>query len=138
MGTKPPPVPTVRTSDVKQRELKRVKQYKAPLRIRPKRKHPNIRKLIRKISLPKIISYIVQNSLYSPKKLIFYTMLSTFFNWFKQRAKEPSTYQGLTALLGVIGFTLTPELWEAITSTVVGIISLIQVIKKERLENAEK
>lgn len=52
--------------------------------------------------------------------------------WLKNRFSEPSTYQGLTTLLGAAGFALNPEAWEAIVAFVAGVIGLIQFVKEEK------
>lgn len=54
-------------------------------------------------------------------------------NWLKERLKEPSTLQGAAGLAGAIGYALNPEMLELIATTVVSIISLIQIAKKEKL-----
>lgn len=56
--------------------------------------------------------------------------------WIKERLKEPSTYQGATGFAGAVGYALNPEMVELIGTIVVGIISLIQMAKTEKL--AEK
>ena len=58
--------------------------------------------------------------------------ITMIWNWLKERFTEPSTYQGIVAIGSAIGVTLSPELWEAIASFAVGLIGLIQVIKKEK------
>jgi hypothetical protein len=58
--------------------------------------------------------------------------ITMIWNWLKERFTEPSTYQGVVAIGSAIGVTLSPELWEAIASFAVGLIGLIQVIKKEK------
>jgi len=52
--------------------------------------------------------------------------------WLKERFKEPSTYQGITVIASAIGFSISPELWEAIASVGASVIGLIQFIKRER------
>ena len=56
--------------------------------------------------------------------------------WIKDRLREASTYQGATGLAGAIGYTLNPEMVELIGTIVIGIISLIQMAKSEKI--AEK
>lgn len=51
--------------------------------------------------------------------------------WIKERLKEPSTWQGISGLVGVLGYTMSPELGETIATTAVGIITLIQIVRKE-------
>jgi hypothetical protein len=47
------------------------------------------------------------------------------------RFKEPSTWRGVTAFAGVVGISLSPEYWDAIASAAIGIIALIEVIRRE-------
>jgi hypothetical protein len=47
------------------------------------------------------------------------------------RLKEPSTWRGITAFAGVVGISLSPEYWDAIASATIGIIALIEVIRRE-------
>lgn len=46
--------------------------------------------------------------------------------------KQPSTWRGLTALAGVVGVSLAPEVWEQIGLTVASIIALIEVVRNEK------
>lgn len=52
--------------------------------------------------------------------------------WIKERLQEPSSYQGIVGLLAAVGYSLNPEALELIASTAVGLISLIQLGKKEK------
>ena len=54
------------------------------------------------------------------------------WTWIKERFAEPSTYQGVVAIASAVGATISPELWEAIATFAVGLIGLIQVVKKEK------
>jgi len=54
------------------------------------------------------------------------------WNWLKARLKEPSTYQGVTAIAGAIGVTVQPDLYECIAALMLAIIGVIQTIKKEK------
>lgn len=63
--------------------------------------------------------------------------ITMIWNWLKERFAEPSTYQGVVAIASAIGATISPELWEAIATFAVGLIGLIQVIKKEKQETPE-
>jgi hypothetical protein len=47
------------------------------------------------------------------------------------RLKEPSTWRGITTLAGVVGVTLSPQHWDAIASATIGIIGLIELIRRE-------
>lgn len=59
------------------------------------------------------------------------------WKWIKDRIKEPSTYQGLSVLLGAVGVTLSPELWQEISTVIASVIGLIQVVKKEAKESVD-
>jgi hypothetical protein len=59
-------------------------------------------------------------------------------NWIKDRLEEPSTYQGITGLLATIGYAMNPEMLEFIITTAVGLISLIQMSKSEKLLTKKK
>lgn len=52
--------------------------------------------------------------------------------WIIARLREPTTYGGLTALLGVIGVTLNPELQDAIIGVCVSVGGLLMVIMREK------
>lgn len=58
--------------------------------------------------------------------------ITMIWNWLKERFAEPSTYQGVVAIASAVGATISPELWEAIATFAVGLIGLIQVVKKEK------
>lgn len=45
--------------------------------------------------------------------------------------KQPSTYKGILAILGVVGVTIKPDLWQEITATCVGIVGIIEVVRDE-------
>lgn len=60
--------------------------------------------------------------------------ITMIWTWIKERFTEPSTYQGVVAIASAVGATISPELWEAIATFAVGLIGLIQVIKKEKQE----
>ena len=48
------------------------------------------------------------------------------------RFKEPSTWRGITVLLGILGVQLTPEFQGAILNIVGGIYFFIQFFRKEK------
>ena len=48
------------------------------------------------------------------------------WTWLKSRLKEPSTYQGVTAIAGAIGVTVQPDLYESIAALMLAIIGVIQ------------
>jgi len=43
---------------------------------------------------------------------------------------EPGTWRGIIALAGLLGISLAPDMWEAITAVGISIISFINIIKK--------
>lgn len=53
-------------------------------------------------------------------------------DWIIARLREPTTYGGLTTLLGVIGVTLNPELQDAIIGVCVSVGGLLMVIMREK------
>jgi hypothetical protein len=60
------------------------------------------------------------------------------WTWLKSRLKEPSTYQGVTAIAGAIGVSVQPEMYESIAALMLAIIGVIQTIKKEKPEPEAK
>lgn len=51
--------------------------------------------------------------------------------WLKARLSEASTYQGLVAILSVLGVSLSPDMLHSILALGVSLIGLIQIIKAE-------
>lgn len=64
--------------------------------------------------------------------------ITMIWNWLKDRLKEPSTYQGITAIAGAIGVTVQPDLYESIAALMLAIIGVIQTIKKEKPDTEAK
>ena len=56
------------------------------------------------------------------------------WNWIKRRLREPSTYQGVAAVLAAVGVSMSPEHIEIIGTALAGVIGAVQVIKKELAE----
>ena len=108
---------TIDNRSVPQGNLKKVKETKAPKVIRRKKV----------LSRGKIIG-ILDFTVY----LINKRAVTMTWNWLKSRLKEPSTYQGVTAIAGAIGVTVQPDLYESITALMLAIIGVIQTIKKEK------
>lgn len=48
-----------------------------------------------------------------------------------ERLKEPSTYRGLSMLLGLIGVKVSPAQADSITAAVVAVLAVIEVFRKE-------
>ena len=53
------------------------------------------------------------------------------FAWIVARLKEPSTWRGLTVLAGLVGFTLSPEQWQAISTAVLALLGAVEVFRPE-------
>jgi hypothetical protein len=53
-------------------------------------------------------------------------------NYILERLKEPSTWRGLLALATALGVKLHPEMQEAILSTGLALIGLINMVRVER------
>ena len=52
-------------------------------------------------------------------------------NWILERLKEPSTYKGISLLLGVIGYVAAPDQLELIGGSVIAAYAAIESIRKE-------
>ncbi len=53
-------------------------------------------------------------------------------NYILARLKEPSTYRGLAILGGLVGISLDPEQWTAISAAVAAVIGLVEVFRREK------
>lgn len=114
---------TIDNRSVPQGNLKKVKETKMPKVIRRKKV----------LSRGKIIG-ILDFTVY----LINKRAVTMTWNWLKSRLKEPSTYQGVTAIAGAIGVSVQPDLYESIAALMLAIIGVIQTIKKEKPEPEAK
>lgn len=114
---------TIDNRSVPQGNLKKVKETKVPKVIRRKKV----------LSRGKIIG-ILDFTVY----LINKRAVTMTWNWLKSRLKEPSTYQGVTAIAGAIGVSVQPDLYESIAALMLAIIGVIQTIKKEKPEPEAK
>ena len=114
---------TIDNRSVPQGNLKKVKETKMPKVIRRKKV----------LSRGKIIG-ILDFTVY----LINKRAVTMTWNWLKSRLKEPSTYQGVTAIAGAIGVTVQPDMYESIAALMLAIIGVIQTIKKEKPEETPK
>ena len=95
---------------------------------------PKIKKSRKKVlSRDKIIG-IMDFTVY----LINKRAVTMTWTWLKARLKEPSTYQGVTAIAGAIGVSIQPDLYESIAALMVAIIGVIQTIKKEKQDDKPK
>lgn len=52
-------------------------------------------------------------------------------NFIMNRLKQPSTYRGLAVLTGLIGYSVSPELADAIGLAVVALLSAIEIFRDE-------
>lgn len=52
-------------------------------------------------------------------------------NWIVARLKEKSTYNGLTMLIGLLGYAVAPGALEVIGMGVAGVIGLVETFSKE-------
>lgn len=114
---------TIDNRSVPQGKLQTVKETEVPKVIRRKKV------LSRERILP-IIDFTVF--------IINKRAVTMTWNWLKSRLKEPSTYQGVTAIAGAIGVTVQPDLYESIAALMLAIIGVIQTIKKEKPEPEAK
>ena len=108
---------TIDNRNIPQGNLKTVKETKMPEVTRRKKV------LSRERILP-IIDFTVF--------IINKRAVTMTWTWLKSRLKEPSTYQGVTAIAGAIGVTVQPDLYESIAALMLAIIGVIQTIKKEK------
>ena len=114
---------TIDNRNIPQGKLKTVKETKIPEVTRRKKV------LSRERILP-IIDFTVF--------IINKRAVTMTWNWLKSRLKEPSTYQGVTAIAGAIGVTIQPDMYESIAALMLAIIGVIQTIKKEKPEPEAK
>lgn len=68
-----------------------------------------------------VVSLVVQ-----PKRTI-----GAMLDWIRSRGQEPSTYKGLAAIFGAIGYQLEPEAFEIIVAVVLAIIGVIDFFQNE-------
>ncbi len=111
---------TIDNRNVPQGKLQKVKETKAPKVIRKK-------KVLSRSRIIGIMDFTVY--------LINKRAVTMTWTWLKARLKEPSTYQGVTAIAGAIGVSIQPDLYESIAALMVAIIGVIQTIKKEKKED---
>lgn len=114
---------TIDNRNIPQGKLQTVKETEVPKVIRRKKV------LSRERILP-IIDFTVF--------IINKRAVTMTWNWLKARLKEPSTYQGVTAIAGAIGVTVQPDMYESIAALMLAIIGVIQTIKKEKPEETPK
>jgi hypothetical protein len=46
------------------------------------------------------------------------------------KLSEPGTWRGIVSLSALLGISLAPDMWEAITAIGIAVISFINIIKK--------
>jgi len=108
---------TIDNRSVPQGNLQKVKETKMPKVIRRK-------KVLSRSRIIGIMDFTVY--------LINKRAVTMTWTWLKARLKEPSTYQGVTAIAGAIGVSVQPDLYESIAALMLAIIGVIQTIKKEK------
>jgi hypothetical protein len=108
---------TIDNRSVPQGNLESVKETKLPKVIRKK-------KVLSRERIIPIIDFTVF--------IINKRAITMSWNWLKARLKEPSTYQGVTAIAGAIGVSVQPDMYESIAALMLAIIGVIQTIKKEK------
>ena len=52
-------------------------------------------------------------------------------NWLLRQAKQPSTWKGIFVLLGLLGYSLDPELQNQLIISVTALISAIEIFRNE-------
>ena len=114
---------TIDNRNIPQGKLKTVKETEVPKVIRRK-------KVLSRERIVPIIDFTVF--------IINKRAVTMTWTWLKSRLKEPSTYQGVTAIAGAIGVTVQPDMYESIAALMVAIIGVIQTIKKEKPEETPK
>ena len=53
-------------------------------------------------------------------------------DWLKERVGEPSTYKGLTALAGAVGYQVDPDGFTVIVALVLAVIGVIDFFQDEK------
>mgnify|MGYP006883095909 CR=1 FL=1 len=114
---------TIDNRNIPQGKLKTVKETKIPEVTRRK-------KVLSRERIVPIIDFTVF--------IINKRAVTMTWTWLKSRLKEPSTYQGVTAIAGAIGVTVQPDMYESIAALMLAIIGVIQTIKKEKPEETSK
>ncbi len=51
--------------------------------------------------------------------------------WLKDRLQEPSTYRGISLLLGAAGVYVDPAALEVIVSGVLALVGVVETVRKE-------
>lgn len=83
---------------------------------------PQRKRVLNKLLNHPILGFAIQ---FTPKPVRIMLL------WLQERFKEPSTYQGLTTFGAVLGYSMSPEAWELTASVALGLLGLIQMMKKE-------
>ncbi len=52
--------------------------------------------------------------------------------WLQERLSEPSTYKGLTALVGAMGYQVDPDGFAVIVAVVLAVIGLIDFFQDDK------
>jgi len=111
-------MPKVTLSDPSKAKNPRIRKVSKP-KVAPV---PQRKRVLKKMLSHPILGFAIQ---FTPKPVRIMLL------WLQERFKEPSTYQGLTTFGAVLGYSMSPEAWELIASMALGILGLIQMMKKE-------
>jgi len=111
-------MPKVTLSDPSKAKNPRIRKVSKP-KVTPV---PQRKRVLKKMLSHPIFGFAIQ---FTPKPVRIMLL------WLQERFKEPSTYQGLTTFGAVLGYSMSPEAWELIASMALGILGLIQMMKKE-------
>lgn len=57
-------------------------------------------------------------------------------DWLMTRLGEQSTWRGIFLVLAALGLQIAPDLWDKILTISLGIIGIINIVRKEKNENA--
>jgi len=52
--------------------------------------------------------------------------------WILRRLKEPSSWRGIIVLVGICGYTISPELEEQIILVGTGLLGLVEIVRREK------
>ena len=73
------------------------------------------------------VSLLFVSLLVNPKKTV-----SAMITWLQERLGEPSTYKGLTALAGAVGYQVDPDGFTVIVALVLAVIGVIDFFQDEK------
>jgi hypothetical protein len=53
-------------------------------------------------------------------------------DWIINRAKEPSTFSGISSALALTGIVVDPELYGQIGAAVIALVSIFEIVRREK------